>query len=206
MTISEFEHSIGVSNGYVNSISKSIGIDKLETIVEKYSNINLEWLLTGKGFMLKNGSGAEVTHIGRPLHGLHENQSIPLYELEATAGIVALFKDQDHQKPIAHLTIPNLPKCDGAVYVTGDSMYPLLKSGDIVIYKTVHDIMNGIFWGEMYLLSIEDYVTVKYVQKSELDGCVKLVSYNKHHQDKDVEIDKIRALALVKASVRINSM
>jgi len=53
MTVSEFEKSIFVSNGYINAISKSIGIDKLEKIIELYSNLNIEWLLTGKGEMLK---------------------------------------------------------------------------------------------------------------------------------------------------------
>lgn len=53
LTISAFEESIGVSNGYVNAISKSIGLDKLNTIIEKYSNLNIEWLLTGKGEMRK---------------------------------------------------------------------------------------------------------------------------------------------------------
>ncbi len=124
--------------------------------------------------------------------------------------MVPLFQDSKSQDPIDHISIPHLPKCDGAVYVTGDSMYPLLKSGDIVLYKEIHDVANEIFWGEMYLLGIdmsgEEYVTVKYIQKSEIQGCVRLVSQNKHHQDKDVEISKIKALALVKASIRINSM
>lgn len=53
ITISAFEESIGVSNGYVNAISRSLGIDKLNTIIEKYSNLNIEWLLTGKGEMYK---------------------------------------------------------------------------------------------------------------------------------------------------------
>ena len=62
----------------------------------------------------------------------------------------------------------------------------------------------------MYLLSIdiygEDYITVKYIQKSEKEGCVKLVSQNPHHADKDVELSKIRAIAFVKASIRMNSI
>lgn len=53
MTVSAFEKSIGVANGYVNSISKSIGIDKISLILEKYPNLNIEWLLTGRGEMLK---------------------------------------------------------------------------------------------------------------------------------------------------------
>ena len=108
-----------------------------------------------------------------------------------------------------YIHIPNLPKCDGAIYVVGDSMYPLLKSGDIVLYKQLNSL-NDVFWGDMYLLSIdidgEEYVTVKYIQKSEKEGCIKLVSQNPHHADKDVEMGRVRALALVKASIRMNSM
>ncbi|MDR1368942.1 MAG: hypothetical protein LBJ72_02270 [Dysgonamonadaceae bacterium] len=54
ITVLDFERSISVSNGYVNSISKSIGIDKIEIILEKYPNLNLIWLLTGQGTMLKD--------------------------------------------------------------------------------------------------------------------------------------------------------
>jgi len=120
-----------------------------------------------------------------------------------------LFLDKRSLAPVDYIHIPNLPRCDGAIYVVGDSMYPLLKSGDIVLYKQIGDV-NDIFWGDMYLLSIdidgEEYVTVKYIQKSEKPGCVKLVSQNPHHADKDIEIGRIRALAFVKASIRMNSI
>ncbi len=76
--------------------------------------------------------------------------------------------------------------------------------------NTNTDFRNEIFWGEMYLLSVEmsgeEFVLVKYIQKSDNPNFVKLVSQNKHHKDKEVGIEKIRALALIKASIRINSM
>lgn len=53
LTIRDFEISINASNGYVNSISKGIGADKLEMILEKYPNLNTEWLLTGVGNPLR---------------------------------------------------------------------------------------------------------------------------------------------------------
>ena len=52
LSVSEFEKSIKVSNGYVNSITKSIQPDKLSLIVDKYPLINIYWLLFGKGDML----------------------------------------------------------------------------------------------------------------------------------------------------------
>jgi phage repressor protein C with HTH and peptisase S24 domain len=137
-------------------------------------------------------------------------QQVPLYSLEATAGIAQLFRDNHPTKEF--ISIPNLPKCDGALYINGDSMYPLLKSGDIVMYKQINDIANCIFvWGEMYLISFhsdgDDYSTVKYIQKSE-EGKdhIKLVSQNHNHQPIDIPRTSIRALALIKASIRINTM
>ncbi|NHN26797.1 peptidase S24 [Flavobacterium jejuense] len=186
----------------------------IELLYAKCENVNADFLLSGEGNIIKNSM---MVNEPSAVYGLKtdknitDHQQIPLYNIEATAGIVTLFNDTSQTKPIDYIQIPNLPKCDGAIYVTGDSMYPLLKSGDIVMYKQIHNIKDGIFWGEMYLVSMEidgeEHVTVKYIQKSEKgEDHVKLVSQNKHHQDKDIKIQKIRALALIKASVRINSM
>lgn len=214
ITISEFEKSINASNGYVNSISKSIGLEKIERILKVYPSLNLEWLLTGNNTMLRN----EAVHLKEPpevyrlrTDNINHEQDVPLYNLEASAGLVSLFNKQNDQTPIDYLRIPNLPKCDGALSVTGDSMYPLLKSGDIIMYKKVDNEISNIFFGEMYLVSIEisgdEYISVKWIQRSDKgDNYIKLVSENQHHQPKDIPLSKVRALALVKASVRINSM
>jgi transcriptional regulator with XRE-family HTH domain len=54
--ISVFEREIGMSNGSFASQlrnNKTIGVDKLEKILRTYTGVNIEWLLTGKGNMLK---------------------------------------------------------------------------------------------------------------------------------------------------------
>ena len=171
-------------------------------------NVNPDWLESGKGEMF-NADPSLAASFGRGTEMAMPLQSVPLYSIEATAGLVPLFEQQSSHTPINYIHIPNLPKCDGAVYVAGDSMYPLLKSGDIVLYKQLRDL-DDIFWGDMYLLSIdmdgEEFITVKYVQRSDREGYVRLVSQNQHHADKDVEIKRIRAIALVKASIRMNTM
>lgn len=147
----------------------------------------------------------------RTTDSIHEIQEVPLYDLEATAGLQELFSGGKSAVQILDtIKIPHLPKCDGAISITGDSMYPLLKSGDMVLYKEIP--LDSIFYGEMYLLSYkiddwEEYVTVKYVQKSDLgDEYLKLVSQNQHHQPKDVLKAHITAIAIIKASIRINTM
>lgn len=222
VSVSRFEKKIGMSNAsFGKSLrnNKSIGVDKLENILKAYPEINIFWLMYGEGEMILEDEGnIKSVKNGEPnavfkLKSDNElkDQEIPLYNIEAAAGLVSLFQSNSDNKPIDTLKIPNLPKCDGAVFVTGDSMYPLLKSGDIVVYKQINDFSSDIFWGEMYLISVEvageEYISVKYIQKSDLgERYIKLVSQNQHHQSKDVELNKVRAMALVKASVRINSM
>lgn len=58
ISVRKFEESIGFSNGAFSSQyknKKAIGVDKVEKILEVYSDINPTWLLTGKGKMLLNG-------------------------------------------------------------------------------------------------------------------------------------------------------
>ena len=210
-----FANSIGVAPTVIeNIVGKRQGnpsFDVLQKTISANANINSEWLLSDRGEMLKASeeSNVIVREFKLKTDDMRRSDRVPLYNIEAVAGVVAIFDDLHKQKPTDYLTIPNLPKCDGAVHVTGDSMYPLLKSGDIIAYKVLNDKSN-IFWGEMYLLSIDfngdSYVTVKYVQKSEKEGYVKLVSQNQYHQDKEVPFDSIKFAALVKASIRINSM
>ncbi len=209
MTQEQLAQHLGIGKAALSMIEtgKARLSNRNRNILIQELNVNPEWLDDGQGMMF-NAEPDLTAYMHRTDNSL-PLQSVPLYSIEGTAGLVPLFTDQQKMKPVNYIHIPNLPKCDGAIYIAGDSMYPLLKSGDIVLYKQLHDL-NDIFWGDMYLLSIdldgEEYVTVKYIQKSEREGYVKLVSQNPHHADKDVEMSRIRALALVKASIRMNSL
>ena len=218
ISVRAFEQSIGASNGAIGrAVNKGsdIAASWLSNIIDTYPEINSHWLITGRGNMLTSEDiqlakpEVEGTFILKTDHKI-DLQSIPLYELDATAGLLALFEDETRQVPISHLQIPNLPACDGALYVRGDSMYPLLKSGDIICYKEVAPSYESILWGEMYLLAFvldgETYISVKYIQKADDDDKVRLVSHNPHHSPKDIPADAILALALIKASVRFNTM
>ncbi len=54
----QFDISIGASNGYTLRMKKnhaSVGSDMIENIVRVYPQLNLIWLITGEGEMLKPG-------------------------------------------------------------------------------------------------------------------------------------------------------
>lgn len=177
--------------------------DTIKNIILKYPAVNAEWLLLGCGKPFKYPEDET------PTLSTHQEQLIPLYDLNTTLSLHQLLSS-NNSKIIDTIKIPNLPKCDGAIFVKGENMHPLLKSGDIILYRKSN--VENIFWGEMYLLGIrvdneEEYITLRYIQKSEKsDKYVKLVSQNKHHQVKDIKISQITSLAIVKASIRINSI
>lgn len=58
---SAFAESIGASAGYVNAISKGIGTDKVSIIKAAFPDLNIDWLLTGEGSMLKDNNGVTQT-------------------------------------------------------------------------------------------------------------------------------------------------
>ena len=45
-----FEAKVGWSNGYINN-TKSISADKLNQVLNEYPQLNVNWLITGKGEM-----------------------------------------------------------------------------------------------------------------------------------------------------------
>lgn len=218
----DFALHLGIKQNTLSSWKARNTMD-YDLIISKCDFIDANWLLTGKGKMLKDNyreaskqsqkTPIKEENIEYQIHPsktdkIENTQMIPLYELDAVAGVIPVIDDIQNQTPIDHIYIPNAPKCDGAMYASGDSMYPLLKSGDILAFKIITDLVNDVFFGEMYILFIEVagdlFRTVKFVHKGEDKDHFKLVSQNQHHQDKEVHISKIHAMAQVKASIRLH--
>jgi len=203
----EFYKNSGITRGVLEKDS-GISEENIAKFIAYAPNVDVKWLILGShdNNILNEPSAVYKLKTDRNI----KEQMVPLYDVEATAGVVELFKDsKPKSKPVDYISIPNLPKCDGAIHVTGDSMYPLLKSGDIVMYKKLANSIDSILYGEMYLLSIdlqgEEYISVKWIHRSEKgEEFIKLVSQNAHHQPKDVHLSKVTSLALIKASIRIN--
>lgn len=219
--ISKYEiyQKTGITNGILSQ-KNGISEENMLKFLSYYNDISPEWLLTGKGPMIKNqykvtpietatvNESTPITLYGRPTDRRYELQTIPLYETEISAGLTSLFSNQTNQTPIGNIIIPNAPKCDGAIPVRGDSMYPILKAGDIVCYKSIN--IENALWGEIHNIYIDadgdEMFVTKYLQKSEKgDKYVTLVSYNQHHQPQDVLIDNIKSIAIVKISIRYNT-
>lgn len=55
MSKRQFQASIGVSSSYIQNIANNISLDVLRKVEQAYPELNTEWLLSGKGEMIKAG-------------------------------------------------------------------------------------------------------------------------------------------------------
>lgn len=220
-TISAFEESIGVSNGYVNSISKSIGIDKIDAIIEKYSNINIEWLLTGRGDMLKTKGSLSIPAteeqsflISKDTQKISDTQEInakktpkgiPLIPLDAIAGFPTSDSDCVYLEGCEHYSIPEF-EAKGAnflIRVSGDSMTPLYNNGDIIACRKINNILF-FQWGAIYVLDTSQGALVKRIEECEKnEDYILCVSENSRFKPFQLPKSDIRSLSTIIGLVRL---
>lgn len=217
VSASAFYRETGLNRGLIDNdkLSQQLSSDKIAIIIETYRDLNVEWLITGNGPMLKKEEDAPVSKVNESMFTYRRESSeqiipeqfVPLYSIEATAGVLEQPDNSEYIK--GNIYIPGMPECDGALHVTGYSMQPLLESGDIIAVKRIYDIRN-IHYGDMYLISINEdgdsYTAVKWIHKHDTDDSkITLVSANPHYPPRAVAKKHVRTLALVKVCIRFNS-
>lgn len=211
----ELAEYLGVARATLSNWCARNSID-FPLLFNKMQGIDYTWLLTGKGSPTHQPKVCDSDLIRGEVEKVHnpkskeaiDDRSVTLYDITAAANLKTLLADKP-QYAMGKIFIPSIPVCDGAIFVNGDSMYPILKSGDIVGFKAINSFCNVIY-GEMYIISFDldgdNYLTVKYVNRSDKEGCIKLVSYNPHHEPMDLPMSSIHAIAIVKFSIRKNMM
>ncbi|MXP06011.1 hypothetical protein G8C41_08210 [Apibacter sp. B3706] len=184
----------------------------IKLIYTKCEIFNYEWLLTGKGPMLKKDNIGQSNIISIAEESGYSSYKgkknhIPLYNIDRNGGLKNIFSKKHHQENIIDfIKMPDLADCDGAAYVKGNSMLPTIQNGDIIIFKTIS--LKDLFWGELYLIEIcmnDDsyYMLIKYIQKSEKgEQFIKLLGQDNTNAPQDIPVSKINAMALIRGSIR----
>ena len=68
ISVKKFEELCSLSNGYIKSMRKGFGDDKLNNVLNMFPDLNREWLLYGEGEMLNQKVVQNNKH-GDNIHG-----------------------------------------------------------------------------------------------------------------------------------------
>ena len=93
----EFERNAGLSNAYVQNLKNSIGADKLKSIASYYTDLNLEWLITGEGEMLKLPSSTESPATINSHNANSHNANSHINDGGTIDRLLALLEEKDRQ-------------------------------------------------------------------------------------------------------------
>ena len=201
----EFERRIKKSNGYVNNIVNTISADVINDISKEFDDLNINWLITGEGEMLKENVGETSLEI------VYDNpRGVPYFEnIEATGSILSLYNDYP-EVPTFYINYPHFDDCTAYVPVVGDSMFPMYSSGEIIAVKKV-DNTDILLWGEAYLVvtngNANSLRTVKLVHQHEDDSKIILRASNPNYRG-DTVLNKadVISMFIVKGRIRRNQL
>ena len=143
-----FAKYIGVAPSTISTWLARDSFD-YDLLFAKCEMISPEWLLTGKGSMLK--SDEQPLPEAKKTSSRHKG--IPLIPMEAIAGFPAIDNDGVSFDDCQHYSIPEF-EAKGAnflIRVSGDSMTPLYCNGDIIACRKISEI-HFFQWGGVYVL------------------------------------------------------
>lgn len=197
-----FASLIGVSEANVRNYKNGVmpKADFLEKIARSF-DININWLLTGEGNMLRTESEKEenipVAHPSdSPMEG------IPLIPISAMAG--AFTGEQTVlEYECERFVVPTFKGAEFLISVKGSSMYPKYNSGDIVACKRLP--MSDIFfqWNKVYVLDTDQGPLIKRVKPGSDKEHVLIVSDNERYEPFELPLDRIYHVALVIGVIRL---
>jgi phage repressor protein C with HTH and peptisase S24 domain len=184
-----------LSESFLNRLVVNLGVSK-------------EWLMDGTDLPF----GKTPVRIDSPENRLimmganaGKNGGTPVYDVDATAGTTSerneLFASENI---VGWVNLPNMsPNCR-IVRVTGDSMSPVIQDGDFIAVREVSN-PNQIYWGQIYVIQLDDFRVVKYVRRHTDPNMVVLRSENPNYDDMDVRRVDIHEMLLVQHVLHINT-
>lgn len=202
-----FAKYIGVAPSTISTWLARDSFD-YDLLFAKCEMLSPEWLLTGRGEMLKTVVDSSVVayKASSVLPKSSKNpKGIPLIPLDAVAGFPATDSEGVYLEDCERYTIPEF-EAKGAnflIRVSGDSMMPLYNSGDIIACRKIPNILF-FQWGGVYVLDTSQGVIVKYVEEYEKDDeCILCVSENKRFKPFPLPKSDIRSLSTIIGLVRL---
>lgn len=201
----EFYAKTGITRGVLDK-DTGISEDNIAKFIAYFDDIDINWLITGNGGMLKNSTDpGKLISIDENNAGYLKKHGIPLIPIEAMAGIGGNGDMQIAENEIQNYFI--VPQLDGiadcAFTVAGDSMAFTYLRGDYVLCKRIHLGADFIQWNKAYVLDTAQGNLVKRVKQGPKKDVFTLISDNLQFEPFDMPFNRIRAMAIILGLVRL---
>lgn len=192
LTEPEFYTSIKIPSTRYHEIEEELSEKEQREIQERYPSLNLGWLITGNGPMLKS------YQTPRPEERMPITGNTIKYYPSVNGSMGGIEFLDNPEEFYTDIVLPGFSECKFAVNAFGDSMYPVIKSGQIVIMMPWTE--RFIDWGHIYMVVTKSgYRAIKYLKPSSKEGCITCESENKENSPAfDVNMEDIHKLYLVK--------
>lgn len=202
VTSYEFYKASGVTRGILQQ-NNGISEDNIARFLAYAPDVNIEWLITGKGDMLRNKE-VVTQRKAEPALPVLENshEGIPLIPLSAMAGAFT-GETSVMEYECERYVIPAFKGADFLIPVKGDSMQPTYYPGDLVACQRVS--LGDLFfqWNKTYVLDTKQGPLIKRVRRGSDDDHVLIVSDNAAYEPFELAKSQFYGVALVRGLVRL---
>lgn len=225
----ELADLLGIKKSTLSNWRNRNSID-LPLVFSFCEHINIDWLITGCGEMIKPTENLISRHTLKVVSSQDDIQdiaktvtpfltdiadsivtkntpgAIPLVSEKAAGGLI---NDENmninERDVIGYYVIPKFRhlNVDFLIEVYGDSMVPFIYPGDIIACSIIHE-SRFIHWNKPHLIAThEQGMIVKRLRKSTETGCLLAVSDNAEYDPFDIPKDEIAGLARVVGVIHI---
>lgn len=185
----EFCRQIEVSPTFLANKSE-IASDKVLNIITAFPDVNVEWLLTGDGEMLKTPGDNSDPDDAFAL--------VPVYNFDAVG---SMNKSNDVTDSPAYIEryvpFPGARKDDMCVHVTGNSMIPTHCPGSLLLVREVQDWREYFGYGHCFVIFLRDGRRIlKEVQRfaDNPKEYIMCVSHNREYPEEELPKNMITAV------------
>ena len=196
ISMRKFEMAACVPVGYVKNIKYTITPDKQEKISSAFPELNLGWLTSGEGNMLRESNVTQTTNIpGLPKETTKkdpQSKIVPLIPISAQGGSLNDFSISVMNYECEKVVSPMMD-VDFAMSISGDSMSPEYPSGCQVLIKKINE-SAFIEWGKVYVLDTCNGTIIKKLMPSESSDRVVCVSINPAYPQFEVAFKYIQGI------------
>lgn len=179
ITMKAFEQKCDLSSGYVTSMRKGFGSQKLNNVLMAFPELNRDWLLYGEGEMLNLVTDFGTSNTAIAVSEEWKPRMIPFYDAETTGGFGGMVSSSTETPQLVGYIQPGDwfdGKDTAAIRHVGDSMteYP---DGCVLAVREVME-RRLLVPGQNYVIETSEYRITKRIQRGSARNTIALYSTN----------------------------